>query len=160
MGWVYEWEYAFWGVGKCHFHILCSELRAFIEKQTTKLWKPISVDKKNYYYAISFRWTENVKNCKQIQYWQSNRLTKGASSLQVISRFAARTNLKSPWTEEVKLIMAKIYEQHELPHCVGGIKETHVGIKSFSHFINTKENYTINCQAAADYTTIVSLMLW
>ena len=60
----------------------------------------------------------------------------------------------------VKLIMAKIYEQHELPHCVGGIKETHVGIKSFSHFINTKENYTINCQAAADYTTIVSLMLW
>lgn len=56
--------------------------------------------------------------------------------------------------------MAKIYEQHELPQCVGRIKETHVGIKALSHFINTKENYTINCQAAADYTTIVSLILW
>ena len=52
--------------------------------------------------------------------------------------------------------MKNFYEQHGFPQCLGAIDGTHIRIKqpscsARSNYINRKGNFTINCQAAADY---------
>ena len=52
--------------------------------------------------------------------------------------------------------MKNFYEQHGFPQCLGAIEGTHIRIKqpscsTRSDYINRKGNFTIDCQAAADY---------
>ena len=49
-------------------------------------------------------------------------------------------------------MVAKFYEEHYFLQCVGATDGAPVGIKSINDFINRKGIYTVNCQAAADYT--------
>ena len=59
--------------------------------------------------------------------------------------------------EEVQEMAVGFYERHGFPQCLGAVDGTHIGIKrptvtSSSDFINRKGNYTLNCQAIADYS--------
>ena len=70
---------------------------------------------------------------------------------QVISKFLATKYIRVPSTEEDVNNLVKNF-----PQCLGTIDGTHTRIKepscsARSNYIKRKGNFTINCQAAADY---------
>ena len=59
--------------------------------------------------------------------------------------------------EEVQEMLLQFYERHGFPQCLGAVDGTYIAIKipsiTFSSgFINRKGHFTLNCQAAADYS--------
>ena len=66
--------------------------------------------------------------------------------------------IQIPSTEkEVQEMVGQFYERHGIPQCLGGVDGTHIAIKGpsvtfSSDFVNRKGHYTLNCQAATDYS--------
>ena len=75
-----------------------------------------------------------------------------------ISFHLAPKHIQTPSTEkEVQEIVGQFYERHGFPQCLGAVDETHIAIRRpsvtfSSDFVNRKGHYTLNGQAAADYS--------
>ena len=66
--------------------------------------------------------------------------------------------IQIPSTEkEVQEKVGQFYERHGIPQCLGDVDGTHIAIKGpsvtfCSDFVNRVGHYTLNCQAATDYS--------
>ena len=139
-------------------YIVCEELGPYIQKQTTRFLKAISVEKQiasTLYYLSDEGRLRKVANAFGIGKSTASKIIRTVS--QAISRFLATTHIQVSTTEEDENNLVKnYYEQHGFPQCLGAIEGTHIRIKlpscsARNEYINRKGNFTINCQAAADY---------
>ena len=140
------------------FYILCEKLRPYIQKQTTRFSKLISVEKQvasTLYYVSDEGRLRKVANASGICKSTTSGIIRRVT--QAISKFLPTKYIRVLSTEEdVNNLVKDFYEQHGFPQCLGAIDGTHIRIKqpscsAHSDYINRKGNFTINCQAAADY---------
>ena len=140
------------------FYILCEKLRPYIQKQTTRFSKLISVEKQvasTLYYVSDEGRLRKVANASGICKSTTSGIIRRVT--QAISKFLPTKYIRVLSTEEdVNNLVKDFYEQHGFPQCLGAIDGTHIRIKQPScsarrDYINRKGNFTINCQAAADY---------
>ena len=141
------------------FQILCAELHPYIFKNDTRFRNAVPVDKQivvTLYYLSEEGLMRKVANTFGI----------GKSTVSVIIRRVTKAisvhlapkYIQIPSTEkEVEEMVGQFYEWHGFPQCLGAVGGTHIATKRpsvtfSSDFVKRKGHFTLNCQAAADYS--------
>ena len=150
-----EWKENF-RISKPNFMKLCNLLRPYIEKETTRFRKPLTVETQ---VAITLYYIADEGRMQKV----ANAFGIAKCTVSVVVRFVTQiisnimgSSIKLPETEEeVKALVTEFYRQHGFPQCLGAVDGTHVPIKrpkeNATDFINRKGRYSINCQALVDY---------
>ena len=95
-----EWKENF-GMSERSFYILCEELQPYIQKQTTRFCKPISVEKQvvsTLYYLSDEGSLRKVANAFGISILTASRIIRRVT--QAVSEFLATKYIRVPSTEE------------------------------------------------------------
>ena len=151
-----EWRENF-RMSKDSFMMLCNQLRPLLEKQTTSMRSPISVEKQ---VAVTLYYLADEGRYRKVA--NAFGISRAAVSLTirrvctVITSNLGPTYIKLPSTEEeVKLSASNFLRCHGFPQCIGAIDGTHVFIKrptdNPTDFLNRKNRYSFNVQATCDY---------
>lgn len=150
-----EWKENF-RMSKPNFMKLCNLLRPYIEKETTRFRKPLTVETQ---VAITLYYIADEGRMQKV----ANAFGIAKCTVSVVVRFVTQiisnimgSSIKLPETEEeVKALVTEFYRQHGFPQCFGAVDGTHIPIKrpkeNATDFINRKGRYSINCQALVDY---------
>ena len=152
-----EWRENF-RMKKDSFLNLCNELRPFLEKKSTTMREPLSVETQ---VAIALYYLSEEGRYRKI----ANAFGVGKSTVSetvrnvcnVISKECGPKYIKLPSTiEEVESLSDGFYKTHNFPQCIGAIDGTHIPIKqpkeNPTDFMNRKDFYSFNVQAACDYS--------
>ena len=151
-----EWKENF-RMSQKSFHKLCTELRPYLEKQSTRFRDPVSVEKQvasTLYYLADEGRLRKVSNVFGIGKSTVSKIVRRVT--QAISKYLGSKYIVLP-TDQLELedLVSNFYSAHGFPQCIGAVDGTHVGIKkpsqNASDYVNRKGNYTLNIQAAADY---------
>ena len=152
-----EWKENF-RMSERSFFILCEELLQYIQKQTTRFHKLVSVEKQvasTLYYVSSERRLRKVANAFGIVKSTASRIIRGVTKL--FQNFQHTKCIQVPTTEEdVNNPVKNFYKQYGFPQRLKAIDGTHIRTKQTlgnarSDYVNRKGNFIINCQAAANY---------
>ena len=126
---------------------LCNQLRLYIEKETTRFRKPLSVE---IHVAITLYYIADEGRMQKM----ANAFGIAKCTVSVVVRFVTQIisnvmgdSIKLPKTEEqVKALVTEFYKQHGFPQCLGAVDGTHVPIKrpkeNATYFINRKGRYS------------------
>ena len=152
-----EWRENF-RMSKETFMKLCDELRPFLEKQTTAMRNPISVERhvaSTLYYLQDEGRLRKVAN--SFGMGRSTTSAKVREVCRVITEKLGPKYIKLPHTpDEVERLAAAFYKEHDFPQCIGAIDGTHKPIKqpveNGADFINRKDFCSLNVQAVCDYS--------
>ena len=144
-------------MSKTSFKELVNILRSYIEKQVTRMRRPISTERQitSFLYYISdearYRKTTNTFG-----------ISRGLVSLiirkvsKAIIEFLGKDYMKLPETVAgVENLTQKFLEHHGFPQCIGTIDGTHISIcqpkQNYVDYINKKGFTSINTEALCDY---------
>ena len=141
------------------FQILCAELHPYIFKNDTRFRNAVPVDKK---IVVTFYYLSEEGRMRKV----ANTFGIGKSTVSVIIRRVTKAisvhlapkYIQIPSTEkEVEEMVGQFYEWHSFPQCLGAVDGTHIATKRpsvtfSSDFVKRKGHFTLNCQAAADYS--------
>ena len=132
--------------------------RPFIEKTTTRMREPISVETQ---VAMTLYYLSDEGRFRKV----ANAFGVGKSTVSETIRNVCKILLsecgpkyiKLPSTiEEIEVLMGEFCKEHDFPQCIGAIDGTHIPIKqpkeNPTDFINRKNFYSFNVQAACDYS--------
>jgi hypothetical protein len=134
-------------LSKPNFMKLCNQLRLYIEKETTRFRKPLSVAIQ---VAITLYYIADEGRMQKM----ANAFGIAKCTVSVVVRFVTQIisnvmgdSIKLPKTEEqVKALVTEFYKQHGFPQCLGAVDGTHVPIKrpkeNATYFINRKGRYS------------------
>ena len=152
-----EWRENF-RMSKFSFLILCNEVRPFLEKESTVMREPLSVETQ---VAITLYFLSDEGRYRKI----TNAFDVGKSTLsktvrsvcQVMSKEYRQKYIKLPCTqEEVESLADGLYRSHNCPRCIGAIDGMHIPIQqpkqNATDVLNRKDFYSFNGQAACDYS--------
>ena len=141
------------------FMTLTEEVRPFLEKTTTVMREPISVETQ---LAITLYYLADEGRFRKV----ANSFGVGKSTVsmivrevcQVITKYLGPTYIRLPQTvEEVEYLSSSFLKVHDFPKCIGAIDGTHIPIKqpseNGSDFINRKDFHSLNVQAVCDFST-------
>ena len=140
-------------MSKTCFEELVNILRPYLEKQVTRMRKPISTECQieSFLYYISdearYRKTANVIG-----------ISRGSVSLiirkvsKAIVEFLEKDYMKLPETvAKVENLTQKFLEHHGFPRCIGAIDGTHIPIRqpnqNYAYYVKRKGFTFINVQA-------------
>lgn len=138
------------------FEKLCDKLRAQLQRQTTVLRKPLSVEKQVgiflYYIADEGRLRKSA-NAFGIAKSTASKVVRRVA--QIVSTTMADM-IKLPATEdEVKHLASRYFEAHGFPQCIGAVDGTHVAILKPADqptaYLNKSNIHSLNIQALCDY---------
>ena len=153
-----EWQENF-RMSRKTFQILCAELHLYIFKNDTGFRNAVPVDKQT---AVTLYYLSDEGGMEKV----ANAFGIGKSTVSVIIRRVTKATsvhltpkyIQIPSTEkEVQEMVGQFYERQGFPQCLGAVDGTHIAIKRpsvtfSSDFVNRKGHFTLNCQAAADYS--------
>ena len=130
---------------------LCHELRPFLEKQTTVMRSPFSV--------------ERQVGCTLYYLQDEGRLRKVANSFGMgksTTSAKVRGSLQSYYCKseskicKASFMAAAFYKEHDFRQCIGACYGTHIPIKqpveNGADIINRKDFHSLNVQAMCDYS--------
>ena len=145
-----EWKENF-RMSKQSFPILCAKLQPFIEKQTTRFRKLISVEKQlaiTLYYLTDERRMITINNAFGVAKCTVSNIVRRVC--RAISIELAAEYIHCPeTTEEFEYLVQNFYMHHGFPQCIGAIDGTHIPIRKPQNNaidnINRKDKFTLNC---------------
>ena len=141
------------------FQVLCAELHPYIFKNDTRFRNVVPVDKQ---IAATLYYLSDDGRMRKV----ASAFGIGKSTVSVIIRRVTKAisvhlapkYIQIPSTEkEVEEMVGQFYEWHGFPQCLGAVDGTHIATKRpsvtfSSDFVKRKGHFTLNCQAAADYS--------
>ena len=140
------------------FMTLTEQLRPFLEKRTTAMREPISVEAQ---LAITLYYLRDEGRFRKV----ANSFGVGKSSVSIIIRdvclvlakYVRPRYIKLPQkVEEVEYLSNSFYRLYGFPQCSGAINGTHIPIKqpseNGSDFITRKDFHSLNVQAVCDFS--------
>ena len=139
------------------FEELVNILRPYLEKQVTRMRKPISTECQItsflYYISDEARYHKTA-NAFDISRGSVSLIIRKVS--KTIAEFLGKDYMKLPETvAEVKNLTQKYLEHHGFPQCIGAIAGTHIPLcqpnQNYADYINRKGFTSINVQALCDY---------
>ena len=150
-----DWKENF-RMSKPVFDKLCILLRPYIGKQTMNMRKPVSVEAQvalTLYYLSDGGRMQKTANAFGIASCTVSCIVKMVT--EAISSHMKHF-VKVPDSEiAVKELVAKFYEKHGFPQCIGAVDGTHIPIKrpeeNALDYINRKGFFSLNVQACVDY---------
>ena len=150
-GWLQNFR-----MSKTSFEELVNILRPYLEKQVTRMRKPISTECQiaSFLYCIS----DEARYCKTANAFG---ISRGSVSLiirkvsKAIVEFLGKDYMKLPETvAELENLIQNFLEHHRFPQCIGAIDGTHIPIRqpnqNYADYINRKGFTSINVQALCD----------
>jgi len=151
-----EWKENF-RMSRKNFTELCDMLRPYLQRKSTKMREPISVETQiaAFLYYISdegrYRKTANAFGISRA----SVSIIVKKVSCEIVKHLAS-VFIKLPTTkEETENLTTEFFEAHGFPQCIGAIDGTHIEImeprEHYTDFINRKGYTSINVQAVCDY---------
>ena len=140
------------------FMTLTEQLRPFLEKRTTAMREPISVEAQ---LAITLYYLSDEGRFRKV----ANSFGVGKSSVSIIIRdvclvlakYVGPRYIKLPQkVEEVEYLSNSFYRLCGFPQCSGAIDGTHIPIKqpseNGSDFITRKDFHSLNVQTVCDFS--------
>ena len=139
------------------FEELVNILRPYLEKQVTRMRKPVSTERQiasSLYYIIDEARYRKTVNTVGILRGSVSLIIRKVS--KAIVEFLGKDYMKLPETlAEVENLTQKFLEHHGFPQCIGAIDGTHIPIRqpnqNYTDYINRKEFTSINVQVLCDY---------
>lgn len=141
------------------FMELCEDLRPLLERKSTRMRRPISVETQM---AVTLYYLSDEGRYRKV----ANAFGISRSSVSIIvrrvcaaiSEYLGPSYVRLPTSErEVQELVSQFYVYHGFPQCMGAIDGTHIPIKepieNASDYINRKGYTSINVQATCDYLT-------
>ena len=144
-------------VSKTSFEELVNILRPYLEKQVTRMRKPISTECQitffSYYVSDEARYRKTA-NVFDISGGSVSLIIRKVS--KTIVEFLGKDYMKLPEAvAEVENLTQKFLEHHGFPQCMGAIDGTHIPLcqpsQNYADDINRKGFTSINVQALSDY---------
>ena len=145
------------------FMELCEDLRPLLERISTRMRYPISVETQM---AVTLYYLSDEGRYRKV----ANAFGISRSSVSIIVRrvcaavceYLGPSYVRLPTSErEVQELVSQFYVYHGFPQCMGAIDGTHIPIKepieNASDYINRKGYTSINVQATCDYSPILNL---
>ncbi|XP_068671197.1 putative nuclease HARBI1 [Montipora foliosa] len=151
-----EWKENF-RMSKTTFSDLCDYLRPLLEKKTTKMRRPLSVETEValtlYYLADEGRYRKIANAFGISRAWVSITIRNVCAA---ISEYLGPVYVRLPSNEQkVQEFLINFYNAHGFPHCIGAVDGTHIPIKepidNATDYIDRKGLSSKNVQATCDY---------
>ena len=145
-------------MSRSSFFLLCQKLRPLIERQTTIMRQPVSVETQ---VAVTLYYLSDEGCIRKT----ANAFGLARSTVSVVIRRVCRAisnhmgpqYIKLPKTvPEVEENTRNFLKHFNFPQCLGAVDGTHINIKqpgyNATEYINRKSCFSINVQACCDYS--------
>ena len=143
------------------FMELCEDLRPQLERKSTRMRRPISVETQM---AVTLYYLSDEGRYRKV----ANAFGISRSSVSIIvrrvcaaiSEYLGPSYVRLPTSErEVQQLVSQFYVCHGFPQCMGAIDGTHIPIKepieNASDYTNRKGYTSVNVQATCDYNYVL-----